>query len=167
MGSAIFFVLVPGSVAGLVPWEMSRWRIGAPLLGIPAVRPLGVCLIAAGTWVLADSFARFALQGLGTPAPVLPPSRLVVSGCYRHTRNPIYVAAVATILGQGLLFGSLRLLLYGAAVWLGAHLVVLGYEEPGLRRRFGRDYEVFCAHVPRWIPRIRPWPANGGPAGGR
>lgn len=154
-GSALWFILVPGTVAGLVPWNMSHWRIGAPLLGVPAMRAAGVAVIAGGAWGMLDSFARFALRGLGTPAPMLPPRRLVVDGWYRHVRNPIYVAGVAAILGQGLLFGSVRLLLYGIAVWAGAHAVVRLYEEPGLRRRFGREYEIYCANVPRWIPRVR------------
>jgi protein-S-isoprenylcysteine O-methyltransferase Ste14 len=156
-GSAIFLVLVPGTVAGLVPWEMTRWRLSPPLLGVPALRGVGVLLIAIGAVGLLDSFARFALQGFGTPAPFLPPTRLVVSGWYRHVRNPIYVAGFAAILGQGLLFDGARLLWYAAAFAVGCHLVVRLYEEPGLRKRFGRDYDAYCAHVPRWIPRIRPW----------
>jgi protein-S-isoprenylcysteine O-methyltransferase Ste14 len=160
VGSAVFLVLAPGSVAGLVPWWMSRGHVGAPLLGISALRVLGALLIATGSMVVLDSFARFALQGLGTPAPVLPPTRLVVSGSFRYVRNPIYLALVAMILGRGLLFGSVRVLLYGSAVWLACHLFVRAYEEPGLRRRFGPDYGEFCAQVPRWIPRIRPWSAH-------
>jgi protein-S-isoprenylcysteine O-methyltransferase Ste14 len=156
-GSSIFFVLVPGTIAGFVPWEMSGWRLGPPLPGVDALRAVGVFLIAAGAAGLLDSFARFALQGFGTPAPFLPPSRLVVNGWYRHVRNPIYLAGLSAILGQGLLFGSVSILWYAAAFWVGCHLVVRLYEEPGLRNRFGRDYDVYCAHVPRWIPRLRPW----------
>ncbi len=122
-----------------------------------ALPVLGVLLIAAGLPVLLDSFARFALQGLGTPAPVLPPGHLVVTGFFRRVRNPMYVAIVSMILGQGLLFGSTGVLLYGALAWAGFHLFVRGYEEPTLRRRFGPEYDEFCANVPRWIPRLRPW----------
>ena len=114
-------------------------------------------LIATGLPVLLDSFARFALQGLGTPAPVAPPSRLVITGLYRYVRNPMYVAVVSLILGQGLFFGNVRLLEYAAAVWLGFHLFVLLYEEPTLRQSFGADYQQFCANVPRWIPRLKSW----------
>jgi len=157
VGSAVFFVIAPGGVAGLVPWWISRWRMEAPLLGTSAVRVAGVLLIAGGLAVLLDSFARFALQGEGTPAPVAPPRHLVVSGLFRYVRNPIYVADVAIILGQALLFGSVRTLLYGGVVWVGCHLFVRAYEEPTLRNRFGREYEEFYANVPRWIPRLRPW----------
>jgi protein-S-isoprenylcysteine O-methyltransferase Ste14 len=111
---------------------------------------------------LLESFARFALQGLGTPAPVFPTRRLVVTGVYRYVRNPMYVAVAAIILGQALLFGSVALLEYGAVVWLMFHLFVLLYEEPTLRGVFGSDYEAFRAAVPRWIPRLTPWRGPDG-----
>src|SRR5262249_32175600 len=157
LGSAIFLVVVPGAVAGLVPRWISRWEMKAPLLGFGEFRVLGVALMIAGAPVLLDSFARFALQGLGTPAPVLPTRHLVVTGFYRLVRNPMYVAVTSLILGQALLFGSLRVLEYGLVVWLAFHLFVLAYEEPTLRRTFGPEYEKFCANVPRWIPRLKPW----------
>ena len=157
LGSAIFLVIAPGIVAGYVPWRISRWHVGAPLLGTSLSRLAGVLLIVAGIPVLLDSFARFALQGLGTPAPIFPTRHLVVSGFFQYVRNPMYVAVVSLILGQGLFFGSIRLLEYGTAVCLGFHLFVLIYEEPVLRKSYGREYEEFCANVPRWIPRLRPW----------
>jgi protein-S-isoprenylcysteine O-methyltransferase Ste14 len=157
LGSAIFLVIAPGVVAGYVPWRICRWQMGEPLLGIAVLRAAGVVLIAAGLPVLLDSFARFALEGLGTPAPVFPTRHLVVSGLYRHVRNPMYVAVVALILGQGLLFGNVRVLEYGVAVWAGFFLFVVLYEEPTLRKSFGKEYEEFCGNVPRWIPRWRPW----------
>jgi protein-S-isoprenylcysteine O-methyltransferase Ste14 len=157
VGSLLFFFIAPGTVDGLVPWWISHWRIQAPLLGFPFFRVIGVLFIITGIAVLLDSFARFAFQGLGTPAPVFPTRHLVVTGLYRHVRNPIYVANVLVIAGQGLLFGDVRLLEYGALVWLAFHLFVLGYEEPKLRATFGGEYEDFCAHVPRWLPRARPW----------
>ena len=98
-----------------------------------------------------------AVQGVGTPAPVFPPRHLVVTGLYRYVRNPMYIAVVSTIFGQGLVFGNVALLEYGGLVWLLFHLWVLGYEEPTLTVRFGSEYEVFCAAVPRWIPRFTPW----------
>jgi protein-S-isoprenylcysteine O-methyltransferase Ste14 len=107
-------------------------------------------------WPL-DSFIRFAIKGLGTPAPVFPTRHLVVTGLYRYVRNPMYVAVVITILGQGLIFGNAALLEYGGLIWLLFHLFVLIYEEPTLRASFGFEYEHFCTGVPRWIPRFRPW----------
>jgi protein-S-isoprenylcysteine O-methyltransferase Ste14 len=155
VGSAVFLVIAPGVVAGLVPWWLSRWRVEAPF-GMP-FRFVGGILLTLGIIGLLDSFVRFALQGAGTPAPVFPTRRLVVTGLYRYVRNPMYVAVVSAILGQGLILGNVRLLVYGALVWLLFHLFVLGYEEPTLRASFGSEYKDFCAEVPRWIPRFTPW----------
>jgi protein-S-isoprenylcysteine O-methyltransferase Ste14 len=157
VGSAIFLVIAPGTVAVWAPWTISRWHMQPPLLGLTPLRWLGVALIAAGVPVLLDSFRRFAAEGLGTPAPVAPPQHLVVSGWYRYVRNPMYVAVVSMILGQGLLFGNVRVLEYGVAVWLAMHLFVVFYEEPALRAKFGEEYEEFCRNVHRWWPRISAW----------
>src|SRR5262249_48960365 len=100
-------------------------------------------------------------QGLGTPAPVAPP-QLVVTGLYRHVRNPMYVSVVAIILGQALLFGDWRLIAYGAVFWLGCQGFGLLYEEPQLERSLRAEYVAFRANVPRWIPRLRPWHAMIG-----
>ena len=159
LGSLVFLVIAPGTVAGFVPWAISGWQMRAPFLDHAATRWLGVTLILLGLPILLEAFARFALQGRGTPAPVAPTERLVVQGPYRFVRNPMYVAVVTVIVGQALVLGDVRLLAYAAVVWLSFHLFVLLYEEPTLRRRFGPEYDAFRAAVPRWIParRRRPW----------
>jgi protein-S-isoprenylcysteine O-methyltransferase Ste14 len=157
LGSIFFLLIAPGTVTGVIPWAISHWRMQPPLLGLPFVRVVGALLIAVGIPMLLDSFARFALQGLGTPAPVFPPKHLVVTGRYRNVRNPMYVAALGVIQGQGLLLGDVRVLGYGALVWLISHLFVIGYEEPTLRKRFASEYDAYRASVPRWIPRLSPW----------
>ncbi len=156
LGSLIFLVIAPGFVAGIFPWWITGWVFHSPLLGFRLIRVIGVALIAVGVPMLLDSFARFAVQGLGTPAPVLPTTHLVVTGLYRFVRNPMYVGVSAVIFGQALLFGSVRLLTYGVLIWLAFHLFVLLYEEPKLRSSFDGEYQIFCQNVPRWIPRIRP-----------
>lgn len=165
LGSAVFLVVAPGTVAVLAPRWISGWRMQPPFLGLPALRVLGVLLLGAGVPVLVESFARFAVEGLGTPAPVFPTKHLVVRGLYRHVRNPMYVAVVAVILGQALLLGDLRLLEYAAAIWLAFHCFVLAYEEPTLRLTFGAEYDAFRAGVPRWLPRLRPWRGQRGERG--
>jgi len=121
------------------------------------MRVAGVILIVIGAGAVVDSFARFALQGKGTPAPVAPPRKLVVTGLYRYVRNPMYVAVLAIIFGQAILFGDIGLAVYGALFWLACHLYVLLYEERQLKRTFGAQYDKFRTGVPRWIPRISPW----------
>jgi len=157
IGSAVFFVLAQGAFAGLIPWWLSRWMLQPSFDALGLTRVVGGVLIAAGLVGLIDSFARFALQGLGTPAPIAPPEHLVVSGPYRHVRNPMYVCVVAVVLGQAMLFGDIGLLAYCAVVWLGFTLFVLIYEEPTLRSTFGTSYALYCKNVPRWLPRLTPW----------
>ena len=159
LGSALFFAVAPSSVAGLVPWWITRWEFRPPFFDLDATRAVGILLIVAGLPGLVDSFARFALQGLGTPAPIAPTQNLVVTGLYRYVRNPIYVAVVAVILGQAVLFADWRLLGYGALIWLAFHIFVLAYEEPTLRQSYGAEYESYRANVPRWLPRLTPWRA--------
>ena len=159
LGSVLFFVAAPVVVGGLVPWWIMRWEFQPAFLGFEVTRVIGVMLIIAGIPGLVDSFARFALQGLGTPAPIAPTQNLVVTGLYRYVRNPIYIALVSVTVGQALLFGDGRLLWYGAVVWLVFHLFVVLSEEPILQQKFGMEYETFRANVPRWIPRLTPWRA--------
>ncbi|MCC5479290.1 methyltransferase family protein [Streptomyces sp. NPDC059680] len=154
LGSALFLVLVSGGAAVLVPWWLTDgWRAGhwwMPLR-LPGLLPL-----AAGAAVVLEAFTRFALEGLGTPAPVAPPARLVVSGPYRYVRNPIYVAVVAVLLGQGLLLARPVLFVYAAGAWVLTWAFVRWYEEPGLVRRFGTEYELYRRAVPAWCPRRTP-----------
>src|SRR5215208_4652912 len=157
LGSALFFVAAPTVLAGLIPWWITRWEFLPPFFDLQATRVVGILLIVAGLPGLVDSFARFALQGLGTPAPIAPTQNLVVTGLYRYVRNPIYIAVVAVILGQAILFGDWRLLWYGALLWLFFHVWVVMIEEPTLKQTFGAEYESFRTNVPRWIPRLTAW----------
>jgi protein-S-isoprenylcysteine O-methyltransferase Ste14 len=151
IGSAIFLLAAPGFVAGLVPWWITHWKFGSAL----PLRLLGGGITAIGILGLLDCFRRFALQGIGTPAPVFPTRHLVVTGFYLYVRNPMYLSLLTTILGQGVLFGNVEVIEYGAIVWLLFHLFVLIYEEPTLRSTFGAEYQSYCAEVPRWIPRFK------------
>jgi protein-S-isoprenylcysteine O-methyltransferase Ste14 len=157
MGSTVFFLLAPGVVVGLIPWLLTRWHAREPVPYWGPMRVLGAILLVAGLMALIRAFVRFVMEGLGTPAPIAAPDRLVVGGVYRYVRNPMYVAVVAAIVGQALLFGQLGLLIYAVAVWLLVAAFVHLYEEPTLTRRFGADYEAYRRAVPAWWPRLRPW----------
>ncbi len=122
-----------------------------------AVRAFGVLLIVAGTVVLVHALTRFAVEGLGTPAPVAPTAHLVVGGLYRYVRNPMYLAVVAAIVGQALLLWQPVLLLYAVIVSVAFVAFVLGYEQPTLRRQFGSQYEAYQRAVPAWWPRLHAW----------
>ena len=164
LGSLVFFIAAPGTVAGLLPWWISRWRLEEAPQWYVAVRILGGAMIAAGLYVLIDSFLQFALKGLGTPAPPAPPTRLVVSGYYRYVRNPMYVAVLCTVIGQALVFADVALAAYAAIVCAAFMAFVMGYEEPMLKRLFGEQYAIYRANVPPWIPRLRAWNAQDAPS---
>jgi protein-S-isoprenylcysteine O-methyltransferase Ste14 len=157
VGSAVFFVMGPGIVVGLIPWLLTGWQVREPAPYWAPMRVLGVILLVAGLIVLVQAFVRFVVEGFGTPVPVAAPDRLVVGGLYRYVRNPMYVAILAAIVGQALLLGRLGLLLYAAAVWTISAAFVRWYEEPTLTRRFGAEYEAYRRAVPAWWPRLRPW----------
>jgi protein-S-isoprenylcysteine O-methyltransferase Ste14 len=155
--TVLFLFVAPGTVVGIVPWTLSRWTFQPPLLGWPATRWIGEALIALGVPVLLESFYRFAWHGRGTPAPPFPTQTLVVTGFYRFVRNPMYVAVVSMILGQGLLFGSVPVLSWGAGAAAAFHAFVLLYEEPKLHATYGESYAAYCRAVRRWWPRATPY----------
>jgi protein-S-isoprenylcysteine O-methyltransferase Ste14 len=157
IGSFVFLLLAPGVVAGLVPWLLTGWEARGPM---PYWLPMwigGLALLAAGVLVLVLAFARFVVEGLGTPAPVAPTEHLVVGGLYRYVRNPMYLAVGATIVGQALVLAQPVLFVYAAIFAVMVVAFVRGYEEPTLRRRFGEEYERYRRAVPGWWPRRTPW----------
>jgi protein-S-isoprenylcysteine O-methyltransferase Ste14 len=157
-GSTVFFFLAPGIVAGLVPWLISSWEVRWPR-SAPAVvvMTVGAVLLIVAIVVLVRAFARFVIEGRGTPAPVAPTERLVVGGEYRFVRNPMYVAVVGAVLAQAMIFGSLPLLGYAAIVWAIMAAFVHWYEEPALLTSYGDEYQRYRQAVPAWLPRLRPW----------
>ena len=151
VGSALFLVAAPGTVAGLLPYLLTGWRSTGPPLPLVV---LGALLVAGGGAVLLHAFARFVSEGVGTPAPIAPTKELVVGGLYRYVRNPMYVAVGATIVGQALLLGRPGLLAYAALFWLVVAAFVHGYEEPTLSARYGERYDAYRRAVPPWLPRL-------------
>lgn len=154
LGSLLFLLIAPGMVGGFLPWLLTGWS--ARDWSLP-VRLLGAAMIAAGLALLLPAFVRFAIEGIGTPAPVAPTQRLVVGGAYRYVRNPMYLAVASLIVGQALLLGQAILLLYALAFGVTVTVFVRGYEEPTLASRFGEQYDAYRSEVPRWRPRSRPW----------
>ncbi|MGO4690126.1 methyltransferase family protein [Glaciibacter sp. 2TAF33] len=107
IGTVVFLLLAPGIVAGLIPWFISGWRLHDWGGAAWVVVPIAWIVIAVGAAFLLHAFALFALHR-GTPAPVAPTETLVVTGVYRFVRNPMYLAVLAIIVGQALLFGNGR-----------------------------------------------------------
>jgi protein-S-isoprenylcysteine O-methyltransferase Ste14 len=152
-------ILLPGAVFVAIPATILYtlglvrppfpWNIVLPAIGA------GFILVGLVLMVLTTSL--FAEVGHGTLAPWNPPRKLVVQGVYRHVRNPMMTGVLCILLGEAVFFESRGLL-----VWFGVYVLVTVIfiplvEEPGLARRFGDDYLLYKRHVPRWIPRWRPW----------
>ena len=149
----IFTVFIPGFWTVLMPYWLLPRPVRADVRG-PATA--GWLLIAVGIALyFACAFWGFALRGKGTPLPMDPPKKLVVVGPYRIVRNPMYWSVAFVMLGEAAVFHSVALLQLVAAFAVGVILFVLSVEEPGLKAKFGAEYEQYCLQVPRWLPRIR------------
>ena len=147
--------LLPFTVAGVIP-ALIVWRTEEAELTWAFALP-GAALAGLGLLLVAETVALFARVGRGTLAPWDPTARLVVRGPYRHVRNPMITGVVFVLLGEAAVFGSVPLLIWAGAVFAVNAVYLPLVEEPGLSRRFGEDYETYRAHVPRWLPRVRPW----------
>jgi len=157
LGSLLFFVIAPGTIVGFVPWSITGWQLRPAFFGFEALRLAGAALVLIGLILLVESFARFVWKGFGTPAPIAPPTKLVMTGFYRRVRNPIYVGLVTIAFGEALILGDDRLVVYAAILWLFFHFWVVFIEEPTLESSFGDEFANFKANVPRWLPRLTPW----------
>ncbi len=151
--SVLWTLLVPGVVAGYVPWRF--FGLGrARLAPFGPLQLLGMLCAGAGVVLLAACIWEFARSGRGTLLPADAPRHLVVRGPYRYLRNPMYLGVTAILLGEALWAGSATLLLYWAAWFAVVNVFVVFYEERALRRRFGAEYEEYRRQVRRWIPRL-------------
>ena len=153
MGSALFFVIAPGVIAGLVPWLITGYADPAA----PPYAVLGLALVVVGLAALVACFMQFVREGRGTPAPVAPTQELVVGGLYRWVRNPMYLAVGAVILGQAVMFTSVGVLVWLGLFGLAVVTFVVAYEQPTLRSTYGESYDAYCRAVPAWWPRLTPW----------
>lgn len=146
----LFSVLVPGTVAVFIPYSL----VSGTNAGLAATNPVlalpGAVCILAGLAVYLRCVRDFAVDGLGTPAPIDPPKTLVVTGLYRRNRNPMYQGVLLIMLGECLLFSGSGLLVYASGIALVFHGLVIFYEEPILTRKFGDSYQAYCRIVPRW-----------------
>jgi protein-S-isoprenylcysteine O-methyltransferase Ste14 len=151
--SLVWTLLVPGVVAGYVPWRY----LGLDRVRLDLLDPLhliGLGCIGLGAALLAACIWEFARYGRGTLAPVDAPRELVVQGLYRHVRNPMYLSVATIGIGELLLAQSRALLVYWTLWFIMVNLFVIAYEEPTLRRRFGLSYERYAQSVGRWLPRL-------------
>ena len=147
----IFSILVPGTVAGIIPWLLVQGSGGAVLV-IPSIWMVGFLPLLVGVGLYLWCAGAFTFIGKGTPAPFDAPKFLVTEGPYQWVRNPIYIAVLLVVIGEAILFRSFLLVGYALLVGLVVHMFVVFVEEPSLRRQFGASYETYLYTVPRWLP---------------
>jgi len=145
--SAAFF----GAVVGVIlPWVIMTYMPG-PSTEIGDWRWAGLALLVAGGVVCLWCVAQLITAGQGTSAPFYPTKKLVATGLYRYSRNPMYVGGVLLLIGEAVIGASPLLLAYALALGVAAHLFVVYYEEPSLIRRFGAEYHDYLKRSPRWF----------------
>lgn len=151
----LWTLLAPGTVTVYLPWRIvTDWYPAREEFSCHGARLAGVLPIALGVILLFSCIGRFAVVGEGTLSPLDAPRRLVTGGMYRYVRNPMYLAVMAILLGESLVFCSIPLAVYSAVCFVVFNLVILFYEEPALRRRFGSSYRQYCRKAGRWLPRL-------------
>jgi len=148
----IFSALVPGTVAGVIPWLLFQGQAGA-VLPIPSIWMIGLLPLLLGVGLYLWCAGAFTFIGKGTPAPIYAPKFLVKEGPYRWVRNPMYLAVLSVVAGSLKKKRSLPLVGYALLVAATVHGFVIFVEEPSLRHQFGVGYETYLRMVPRWLPR--------------
>jgi protein-S-isoprenylcysteine O-methyltransferase Ste14 len=147
-----YAALFIGFVLVFLPARVLSWSGITPPAALGPSQVAGAVVCAAGALLALWCVATFAIAGKGTPAPFDPPRRLVVRGPYGAVRNPMYIGASLALAGAALYYQSGALAGYDALFLLAAHLFVVWYEEPTLRRTFGPEYDAYCRRVRRWWP---------------
>lgn len=153
-------LILPGTALIYIPlfiqWFSDGWPF-SPLLGNAPKWVLAAILASLGLALAAKTTRLFLNEGEGTPAPWDPPRKFVVSGPYRHVRNPMLTSVILLILAEAAALSSLALVGWAVFFFFLNSTYFALVEEPSLERRFGDAYLHYKASVPRWIPRIRPY----------
>ena len=130
------------------------------LIGITALLPgrlsiwLSLPLFTIAVIMIGWSVHHF-LKSKGTPVPINPPPRLVTSGPYAHTRNPMLTGVFAMLFGIGVLLESVSLLFIFTPLFILLNVWELkAIEEPELQKRLGREYAEYRQKTPMFVPKI-------------
>jgi protein-S-isoprenylcysteine O-methyltransferase Ste14 len=129
----------------------------APTIQLLLVQIAGLVVLAIGLVLFVSSLRRFATEGKGTLAPWDPPRQLVVRGPYRYVRNPMISGVIFVLLGEAMFLVSMPHLWWAVTFFAINAVYIPLLEEPQLARRFGEQYAEYRRHVPRLLPRPRPW----------
>jgi len=147
----VFTVLQPGVVAGLIPWLILGDKVNSISKPIQWYQYFGFIIVAVGFIVMINCIISFAIKGKGTLSPADPTKKLVVTGLYNYSRNPMYVGVILILIGEALFFQSTKLLLYSILIYTAFYFFIILFEEPRLRKDFGQEYINYCKKVRRFI----------------
>lgn len=153
-------IAMPFFMAVVIPVWLARSndiRFAPSDSGLIVAQFAGLGLLAIGLTLFVASLWRFAGEGKGTLAPWDPPRRLVISGPYRYVRNPMISGVVFVLFGEALLLLSRPHVTWAITFLVINAIYIPLLEEPQLRERFGAAYDEYCRHVPRLLPRLRPF----------
>ena len=149
----LFSFIIPISVLVIIPLAIeNQMKISFNLLLI-----LGIPLVITGLILMISTISMFIRIGKGTLAPWSPTSKLVCSGIYAYTRNPMITGVLMVLLGETIIFSSIAILVWSILFFIINNIYFSLYEERGLVKRFGQEYIEYKKNVPRWIPRLKPW----------
>lgn len=136
--------------AGILGGYLLDRVVDARFPGFLPSRLLGVAIIVVGivlaVWSIVE-FKRFKTS----PEPWHPASHLLVTGPFRYSRNPIYVAMAALQAGIGFYQNSPWIVAFVPAVLWAVWMIVIRKEEAYLERKFGDEYRRYKEGVGRWI----------------
>ena len=147
-----FTILQPGLVTGLIPLWILDFRVNSIVDEIwQLYHYIGVIIFLIGFTVMLWCIISFAVEGQGTLSPADPTKKLVLTGLYRISRNPMYVGVISILIGEAIFFKSTALWVYLVFVFIGFNTFVIRKEEPRLRKDLGEAYNAYCQKVRRWI----------------
>lgn len=118
---------------------------------------IGILIFIPGFLLFILSIRLFHKIGNGTLAPWKPTQKLVVKSLYAYMRNPMISGVLLLLLSESLFYNSMAVFLWLVFFFVTCHLYFVLSEEPGLVKRFGKEYEDYVLNVPRWIPRLKAW----------
>jgi len=147
-----FTILQPGMVAGLIPYFLlGNPRISSFKNNLGTVHYIALALFVAGVAILLYCISLFAVKGKGTLSPADPTKKLVVSGLYKFSRNPMYIGVMLILIGESLFFSATVMWIYSAMVFLAFNVFIIIHEEPRLESEFGTEYQQYLKTVRRWL----------------
>lgn len=131
-----------------------EWLTGLGFLLAPSLASLqfwlGVLITAAGAALPVIGFREFTRAGTNVD-PFEPALKLVTTGPYRFTRNPMYLGMVLFMLGLSLMLSLEWGLILTPFLWLAYDRLVVAREEAYLTNKFGEPYRAFVGRTRRWL----------------